>query len=308
MKSIRHSLLLLPAFLLVPALASAEESCFRMKDKTTSARLMVDMPDGDGKLIAVEDGTIQDAEQGYYTSWESEITGTRKGSQAKVKAEITIENDKQVEQQVWKIEKGAIVTDRGRFEAVSCDEFDKEDQQGDGKSEEKSEDKSDKGSTFDNVPDHASDDITRGHCEDSEDVIFTCEVNDDDVVSICASKNRKQVSYHYGPVVAPELDYPDDKAGSAKRFMIHSIGYSGGYDTGLGFKTGPYTYVVHERMLSRGANDPGKDMEGGVTLYKGMKVAKELTCRSLGDAGLGLNQLMDAVPEVPFFDEEGLVQ
>lgn len=300
----RIFLIVVSSGIFAPGLTFAAESCFRLETDTTSARLMIDMPGQEGDVIGAEDGTVQDTEQGYYTSWEGEITGTRSGDQVKAQVEITIEDDKQVEQQVWKIEKGAIVTDLGRYVAVSCASFNKEDRQ-DGR---KVDGTDEGGSGYDNVPDHASDDITRGHCEENEDVIFTCEVDDDDVVSICASPNRKSVSYHYGPVVAPELDYPEDKADSAKRFMIHSIGYSGGYDTGLGFKTGPYTYVVHERMLSRGADDSGKDMEGGVTVYQGVKVVREMTCRSLGETGVGLNQLMEAVPQVPFFDEDGLVR
>lgn len=282
-------LMSLTACLCLPPAARAAEQCFQHKNDTTNALLMLDLPDGDGDVLGVETGTVNDEKAGYATSWDSTITGKRKGDRLDVNVEITIEGDKQTEKQRWRIEDGTIVNDRYRYEPTNCNA---------------AED-----SSFDNVPEHASEDVSRGHCEAEEDVIFTCELDNDAIVSICAAPDRSALAYRYGPaLMEPELTYPKDSAGSTKRFMIHTIGYAGGYNTGLGFRTGAYTYIVNEPMISRGPNIAEKDMEGGITLYEGTKIKLEAHCLGLGNVGKGLNDLMNTVDQVPFFDEEGLVE
>lgn len=273
---------------LAPAVRAAEQ-CFQHKNDTTNALMMLDLPDGDGDVLGVETGEINDVKEGYATSWDSTITGKRKGNQLDVKVEISIEGDKQVEKQTWRIEDGAVITDRNRYEPTDCQAAES--------------------GSFDNVPEHASEDISRGHCEAAEDVIFTCELDNNAVVSICAAPDRSTLAYRYGPpLMEPELTYPKDPVGSTERFMIHTIGYAGGYNTGLGFKTGAYTYVVNERMISRGPSVAEKDMDGGVTLYEGKKIKLEAHCLGLDETSKGLNDLMDTIKQVPFFDEDGLVE
>jgi hypothetical protein len=283
----RHVLLSLAALVLQPAAAQAAERCFAYETETAGARLALELPDGDGPVSGTEQGGVQDQEQGYFTSWESRITGYRTGDRLDVTVEIAIEDDRQVEEQAWRIEDGAIVTDRDRFEPVACGD--------DGES------------AFDAVPEHGADDVTTGHCLDGEDVILTCELGGDEAVSVCAAADRSTLFARQGPVVAPDLELPGEAQGSVGRFVIHSIGYSGGYDTRLGLVSGDYTYVVYERMISRGAGDPGKDMEGGVLLYEGGELRSDTACDGLGAAGIGLNQLFGVVEERAFFDEEGLL-
>lgn len=267
--------------------AEAAERCFAYETKTASAELVLDLPEGDGPLSGTERGTVEDKEQGYFTSWESRITGNRTGDRLDVTLEIAIEEDNQVENQTWRIEGDAIVTERDRYEPVPC---------ADGEE-----------SGFDNVPDHAADDVSRGHCLDAEDVVLTCELEGDEVVSVCAATDRSTLAVRQGPVVAPDLELPGEAGDSVGRFVIHSLGYSGGYDTRLGIVSGPFTYVVYERMISRGAGEAQKDMEGGVLLYEDGELRHDLACKGLGEAGIGLNALFGVVREKAFFDEEGLV-
>lgn len=273
---------------LAPAAAQAGTSCFEYETETASAILTLLLPEGDGAVAGIEHGGVQDHKQGYFTSWENAISGRRVGDKLEVNVDIAIEEDRRTEKQVWRIEDGAIVTERERFEPVECE--------------------SAVDAAFDDVPEHASEDITRGHCSDAEDVILTCEVDDDRVLSVCASGDRSQVAYRFGPVVAPELEFPRQAEGSAGKFMVQTIGYSGGYDTRLGFRSGPYTYMVYERMISRGAADPEKDMEGGVMLFDGKELKSEFACRSLGESGVGIGELFGKVEEKTFFDEQGLVE
>ncbi|WP_186400913.1 hypothetical protein [Stappia sp. P2PMeth1] len=267
--------------------AMAEERCFAMETKTSEAAMVLNLPDTDGPVAGTEHGTVQDHEQRYYTSWESKITGTRSGDWLDVTVETEIEEDRQVGDHRWRIDGGAIVADHGRFEPVPCNGSER--------------------SGFDNVPDHASDDISGGHCLDTEQVLLSCELQDGDVLSVCAAAGVSALSVRQGPLVAPDLELPGTADGSVERFMIHSLGYSGGYDTRLGLVSGDYTYVVYERMISRGPADPEKDMEGGVLLYEGRTLQVELACNSLSEAGQGLGQLFGAVQEKAFFDEDGLV-
>ncbi len=277
---------LLALVLLTPA-AEAAERCFAYETKTASAELVLDLPDGDGPLSGIERGTVQDKEQGYFTSWESRITGSRTGDRLDVTLEIAIEEDRQVEKQIWRIEGDAIITERDRFEPAPCEGGEE--------------------SGFDDVPDHAADDVSRGHCLDAEDVVLTCELEGDEVVSVCAAADRSTLAARQGPLVAPDLELPGEVGDSVDRFVIHSLGYSGGYDTRLGIVSGPFTYVVYERMISRGAGDTQKDMEGGVLLYEDGELRHDLSCKRLGEAGIGLNALFGVVREKAFFDEEGLV-
>ena len=60
-------------------------------------------------------------------------------------------------------------------------------------------------------------------------------------------------------------------------------------------------------MISRGAGDTQKDMEGGVLLYEDGELRHDLSCKRLGETGIGLNALFGVVREKAFFDEEGLV-
>jgi hypothetical protein len=283
----RHVLPALAALMLPSPAAYAADRCFAYQTGTAGAFLVLDLPDRDGPVSGVENGSVEDHEQGYFTSWESRISGTRAGDRLDVTVEIAIEDDLQVERQVWRVEDGAIVTERDRFEPVACGE--------------------NAGSTFDDVPEHAADGISTGHCLDGEDVMLTCELGGDEVVSVCAAIDRTSLVARQGPVVAPDLELPGEPDGSVDRFMIQTIGYSGGYDTRLGFKSGDYTYVVYERMISRGPADPEKDMEGGVLIYMGRQLRSELACHGLGEAGLGLNQLFGVVQERTFFDEDGLL-
>ena len=277
----------LVALVLLSPSAQATERCFAYKTETAGATLVLDLPDGDGPVTGIERGDVQNQEQGYFTSWESRITGNRTGDRLDVTVEIAIEDDRQVEDQTWRIEDGAIVTARDRFEPAPCEGGEE--------------------SAFDNVPDHAADDVSRGHCLDAEDVILTCELDGNEVVSVCAAPDRSTLAARQGPLVAPDLELPGEAEGSVGRFVIHSLGYSGGYDTRLGLTSGGFTYVVYERMISRGADDLQKDMEGGVLLYEDGKLRHDLACNGLGEAGLGLNALFGVVEEKAFFDEEGLL-
>ncbi len=286
-----NSLRLVPpalvAFVLLAPAAQAAERCFAYETATAGADMVLDLPDGDGPVTGFERGRVQDQEQGYFTSWESRITGNRAGDRLDVTVEIAIEDDRQVEVQTWRIEDGAIVTDRDRFEPAPCEGGEE--------------------SAYDNVPGHAADDVSRGHCLDAEDVILTCELDGDEVVSVCAAADRSTLAARQGPLAAPDLELPGGTEGSVGRFVIHSLGYSGGYDTRLGLTSGGFTYVVYERMISRGAGDAQKDMEGGVLLYEDGKLRHDLACDGLGEAGLGLNALFGFVEERAFFDEEGLL-
>lgn len=282
MRSLLFAIAVLAA---VPATAAENQSCFQYETDTAGSVLTLMLPEGDGPVAGVERGGVQDKAQGYFTSWESAVAGFRKGDKLEMTVKTAIENDFQVEEQVWRIEDGAVVTERDRFEPIDCGMVAQ--------------------TGFDNVPEHATDDITRGHCGPDDDVVLSCQITDDDVLSVCSATETQALTYFYGPVVAPELEFPKEKAGSMDKFMIHSIGYARGYDTRLAFETGPFTYVVHERMI---AGEQGQEptMEGGVTLYENGKTKMELFCMGLSEAGGGLNNLIGRVKEKEFFDEEGL--
>lgn len=106
---------------LLPAGARADETCFLRKTKTVEASIMLDLPAGDGAVTGTETGTVQDDEQGYYTSWQSTIAGTRNGNALKVSVETKIEDDLQKDEKTYEIaEDGGLVVDGERYEPADC--------------------------------------------------------------------------------------------------------------------------------------------------------------------------------------------
>ncbi len=101
--------------------AQAAESCFGFRDKVTEAYVRIKLPKGDGSVSGTVTGTVQDDEQSYYTSWESQFKGVRKGKLLKVSVETKIEDDLQKEKKTWEMAAdGAIILDGDRYEPVDC--------------------------------------------------------------------------------------------------------------------------------------------------------------------------------------------
>lgn len=109
--------------LLATGVARADETCFLRKTKTVEAVIMLDLPAGDGPVSGSETGTVQDDEQGYYTSWQSTITGKRKADRITASVETRIEDDLQKDTKTYEIGgDGALVIDGDRYEPASCSE------------------------------------------------------------------------------------------------------------------------------------------------------------------------------------------
>ncbi len=108
-------------FVMMAGHASAAEKCFRFKTKTTEAFLRLDLPEGNGKVTGSETGTVQDDEQGYYTSWESTLSGKRKGNRLTVSVETRIEDDLQKDKKTYEIGKDGVITaGKDRYEPLDC--------------------------------------------------------------------------------------------------------------------------------------------------------------------------------------------
>lgn len=103
------------------AQAGAAETCFAFKTKTTEAFLNIELPKTDGTVSGTWTGTVQDDEQGYYTSWQSTIDGKRNGDQLVVKVETRIEDDLQKEDKIYELAKdGSVSLDGDRYEPLDC--------------------------------------------------------------------------------------------------------------------------------------------------------------------------------------------
>lgn len=101
--------------------ASAVESCFVFRTKTTEAFLTLNLPKGNGPVTGSENGTVQDDEQGYYTSWQSTISGKRKGNKLDALVETKIEDDLQKERKIFEFAKdGAVVLNGDRYKPLDC--------------------------------------------------------------------------------------------------------------------------------------------------------------------------------------------
>lgn len=121
MKIVIGAMLAAAVTLAVPSFAMAGDSCFVFRTKTTEAFLTLSLPKGNGSVKGSENGTVQDDEQGYYTSWQSTITGKRKGNKLNAIVETKIEDDLQKERKTFEFTKdGAVVLNGDRYEPLDC--------------------------------------------------------------------------------------------------------------------------------------------------------------------------------------------
>lgn len=290
MKTGRLLLLLASSIALSPFAAHGSETCFTKKTKTSEAVLKLDLPDMDGVVTGRQSGVVHDDEQGYYTSWESAVSGTRKGNRLQVTLETRIEDDLQRNEEVWMLVPEGIRAGDDVYGEEDCASAtvggdlaasDEEDQP--------------------QAPEDG-----RGQCGEAESVVFTCPLDNDHMVSVCRVGDRSSLTFRYGTPTAPDFVFPNDGDQLPERFMYNMIPYSGGYDAGLGFRSGKKTYVLHEEMTDKGGGE--KDISGRLVIYEGSRIETEAACRTFDDGASGLNSLSGIVPEKAFFDENGLTE
>ncbi|MEH6791942.1 hypothetical protein [Parasphingorhabdus sp.] len=122
-----------------------------------------------------------------------------------------------------------------------------------------------------------------GLCTAQEDVVFSCQLENRKIASVCGVKNPVGVTvaqYRYGAAgQKPELSWPNTD--SADRLAFASVPYSGGGEAQLQFRRGDNQYVVYSRVIRTNftagePNDPA--MEDGVFVRKGEDVVARHRC------------------------------
>jgi len=122
-----------------------------------------------------------------------------------------------------------------------------------------------------------------GLCAAGEPVLFSCQLDNRNLVSICGARNgagNPVAQYRYGKAgQVPELTWPE--AGSADRLKFASVPYSGGGEAQLHFRRGDTQYVVYSRVIRTNftagePNDPA--LEDGIVVRKGEKIIARHSC------------------------------
>ena len=122
-----------------------------------------------------------------------------------------------------------------------------------------------------------------GLCAAQEEVLFSCQLENTKIASICGVKNKAGITvaqYRYGKSgEAAELTWPE--ADSADRLKFASVPYSGGGEAQLQFLRGDTQYVVYSRVIRTNfaagePNDPS--MEDGIFVRKGDRTIARYSC------------------------------
>ena len=125
--------------------------------------------------------------------------------------------------------------------------------------------------------------LTTGWCSAKEPVIFSCQLKNRKVISVCGTENgagEKTAQYRFGALgKSPELVWPE--AAGKDRLTFASVPYSGGGEAQLSFSRGDVTYVVYSRMVRTNfkAGEPNNpEMTDGIMVLKGKKTVSDLVC------------------------------
>lgn len=122
-----------------------------------------------------------------------------------------------------------------------------------------------------------------GLCAAQEEVLFSCQLENRKIASICGVKNKAGTTvaqYRYGQSgETAELSWPE--ADSADRLKFASVPYSGGGEAQLQFLRGDTQYVVYSRVIRTNfaagePNDPS--MEDGIFVRKGDRTIARHSC------------------------------
>lgn len=122
-----------------------------------------------------------------------------------------------------------------------------------------------------------------GLCAPGEDVLFSCQLENKKMASVCGLKNGTGsvvAQYRYGKVgQVPELAWPGPD--SADRIQFASVPYSGGGEAQLQFRRGDTQYIIYSRVIRTNfapgePNDPA--IEDGIFVRKAGKTVARHSC------------------------------
>lgn len=268
-----------------PETPAAGPYCFSFNDETLTLDVALILDEEQG-VTGRQVGVIENEAEGYYTSYESTLTGVLEGHTLTLTIVTEIEYDTQEEQAQWTWD-GATLND-GLHELIegAC------------------------GLSEDNPGDQPlADEQRASHCHSEERSVFSCRLEDSEkVISLCVSQDfssdQGYLQYRFGPIGDVELAYPEDQQNTQEMFLWQSIGYSGGWDTRVQFSKGGYTYRVYDRAIKVSMSE--KELHGGIIILDGETVVAQLPCdaSTLGPAYFNtLNDLYEKIPSGTFFEE-----
>ncbi|MDR1509008.1 MAG: hypothetical protein LBS53_05175 [Synergistaceae bacterium] len=137
------------------------------------------------------------------------------------------------------------------------------------------------------------------HCAVDETIIFACPVDDQRLLSVCASReygpDSGYVQYRSGPADMAETVVPAEKAAPSRAAQSGAWMFSGGGGAYLRFEEGGTSYHVYT-AIGRWGNNGGTAERAGALVEKDGKVVSDIRCKGQQVGELG--------PE--FFEKAGL--
>jgi hypothetical protein len=126
-------------------------------------------------------------------------------------------------------------------------------------------------------------------CNKGEDIYFSCPLENEKIISICASNNtasdRGYVKYRYGDK-ADAFVYPENDTPPGDRFVISDVSEGSIRGLHLKFVNGRYAYVISSVW------------PGGIYVSKNGKIIFDQECQASGYKSFS-NKIFDGVKQVP---------
>ena len=141
------------------------------------------------------------------------------------------------------------------------------------------------------------------HCENNESVYFSCALESQEetgsprYLSLCGSPNLEAptasgipgpyLQYHFGPLRAPELVFPEKRKGSLDEFYFESLSFVRSFGKSVSFFSGGHRYIVQRRVGSGHAGEGESNNFNGVRVWRGSKPVAEFSCKAERQNNLG---------------------
>ncbi|MEC4982988.1 MAG: hypothetical protein SAJ37_04830 [Oscillatoria sp. PMC 1068.18] len=93
--------------------------CFEHQDETLTSEAELTVA-ANNQVTGNLTGTIQNEAEGYFTSYQQNITGNLQGNQLQVDLTTEIELDTQTSQETWQLTTSQLKTERTTYQAVDC--------------------------------------------------------------------------------------------------------------------------------------------------------------------------------------------
>lgn len=123
------------------------------------------------------------------------------------------------------------------------------------------------------------------HCTQAEETVFSCSLDRNKIVSICASKplttQSGYVQYRFGRAGKPELMFPKTDVSPKSVVQARTLMFAGGGGAYLSFNRGAISYVVYTAI------GKGWGTKDGIAVERKGKTIAHFDCKDVPVSEMG---------------------